>query len=406
VSFVLGIALFAVGIGISIALHEAGHMWSAKAFGMKVRRYYIGFGPTIFSFRRGETEYGMKWIPAGGFCDIAGMTALDPVAPDEEPRAFYKKATWKRVVVLSAGSMMHFLIGIVVLYVLAVSSGLPVDVNAPLVGKTSCVPATQDPVTLAPSPCDPQAPSPAQRAGLQPGDKIISVAGVPTPTWADTVTVIRSHAGPTPFVLERNGHQLTVTVDIATVLRTPVNAQAGHVNPLAPAGAIGVAQLTAPQRYGPLGAVPATFEYTGQMFAATWQGLLMFPEKVPAVLNALAGAPVDKDRPISVVGASIVGGDLAERGQWPVFLLLLAALNFFVGVFNLVPLLPLDGGHIAVNLYERVRDVVRQRLGKTRMPPVDYTRLLPVTYVFILVLGAISVLTVAADIINPIRISQ
>src|ERR1700754_5312002 len=110
VSFALGVVLFAVGIGISVALHEAGHMWTAKAFGMKVRRYYIGFGPRIFSFRRGETEYGMKWIPAGGFCDIAGMTALDPVTVEEAPRAFFRKKTWQRVVVLCAGSAMHFIL--------------------------------------------------------------------------------------------------------------------------------------------------------------------------------------------------------------------------------------------------------------------------------------------------------
>jgi membrane-associated protease RseP (regulator of RpoE activity) len=152
--------------------------------------------------------------------------------------------------------------------------------------------------------------------------------------------------------------------------------------------------------------VPATFAFTGQMFAATWQGLLMFPEKVPAVLKAIGGAPPDLNRPVSVVGASIIGGDAAESGQWSFFLLLLAALNFFVGVFNLVPLLPLDGGHIAVNLYERVRDTVRRRLGKVAMPPVDYTRLLPVTYAFILVLGAISLLTITADIVNPIRLPQ
>lgn len=404
-SFVLGVVLFAVGIGISIALHEAGHMWSAKAFGMKVRRYYIGFGPKVFSFQRGETEYGLKWIPAGGFCDIAGMTALDPVTTEEAPRAFFRRKTWQRVVVLSAGSAMHFLIGIVLLYVLAVSSGLPADSTASLAGRTGCVPATQDPVTLVPSSCDPKNLSPAERAGIKPGDKIVSVGGTPTPNWSDTVNAIRVHAGPTAFVLERDGQELTVTVDVATVQRASVLAQPGHPNQLQPAGAIGLAQLTT-QQYNPVTAVPATFMYTGKMFAATWQGLLMFPEKVPAVLKAIGGAPPDLNRPVSVVGASIIGGDAAEQGQWSFFLLLLAALNFFVGVFNLVPLLPLDGGHIAVNLYERVRDSVRQRLGKAKMPPVDYTRLLPVTYAFILVLGAISLLTITADIINPIRLPQ
>jgi membrane-associated protease RseP (regulator of RpoE activity) len=404
VSFVLGVVLFAIGIGLSIALHEAGHMWSAKAFGMKVRRYFIGFGPKVFSFRRGETEYGLKWIPAGGFCDIAGMTALDPVTADEAPRAFYRKATWKRVVVLSAGSIMHFLVGIALLYLLAVSSGLPTG-DAAIAGQTSCVPATQDPVTLAPSPCDRAAASPARKAGIQPGDTIVSVAGTPTPTWVDAVNVIRTHAGPTPFVVQRDGRRFTVVVDVATVLRTPVNAQPGRPNPLAPAGAIGLGQLTA-MRYGPVDAVPATVAFTGHMFAATWQGLLMFPEKVPAVLKAITGGQQDVNRPVSVVGVSIIGGDAAQQGQWAFFVLLLAALNFFVGVFNLVPLLPLDGGHIAVNLYERVRDSVRRRLGKPTMPPVDYTRLLPVTYAFILLLGAISLLTLTADIVNPIRLPQ
>src|SRR6185312_14277045 len=136
--FVLGVVLFALGIAVSIALHEAGHMYTAKAFGMLVRRYFIGFGPRVFSFRRGETEYGLKWIPAGGFCDIAGMTALDPVTTEEAPRAFFRKPTWQRVVVLSAGSITHFMIGIVLIYVLAVGWGLPTMTPEPIAGTISC----------------------------------------------------------------------------------------------------------------------------------------------------------------------------------------------------------------------------------------------------------------------------
>ncbi|MBJ7352733.1 MAG: site-2 protease family protein, partial [Rhodococcus sp.] len=123
--FALGVVLFAVGIGVSIALHEAGHMWTAKALGMKVRRYYIGFGPKIFSFRRGETEYGLKAIPAGGFCDIAGMTAIDELAPDEVERAMYRQKTWKRIVVMVGGIAMNFVLGIVLVYVLVLGWGTP-----------------------------------------------------------------------------------------------------------------------------------------------------------------------------------------------------------------------------------------------------------------------------------------
>jgi membrane-associated protease RseP (regulator of RpoE activity) len=398
VSFALGVVLFAVGIGVSIALHEAGHMWSAKAFGMKVRRYFIGFGPKIFSFRRGETEYGMKWIPAGGFCDIAGMTALDPVAPDEEPRAFFRKKTWQRVVVLSAGSIMHFIIGVLVLYVMAVGGLLPN--SSPIVQALSpCVTPTASTVAQPP-PCAPGDPAPAKAAGVQPGDVITTVAGVPVTTMTQAQSIIQGKRGPVDVVVERAGRSVPLTIQIAPVTVSDPQTKTTQVQ-----GRIGIV-FPLYQTLNPVQAVPATFVFTGSMFSATWQGLKMFPEKVPAVLKAIGGAPPDKNRPISVVGASIIGGDLAEHGAWAYFLLLLAALNFFVGVFNLVPLLPLDGGHIAVNLYERARDSVRRRLGKVAMPPVDYTKLLPVTYAFVLIIGAISLLTVTADIVNPVRLPE
>jgi membrane-associated protease RseP (regulator of RpoE activity) len=395
VVFALGVVLFALGIAVSIALHEAGHMWTAKAFGMRVRRYFIGFGPKVFSFRRGETEYGLKAIPAGGFCDIAGMTALDEVTPEEAPRAFFRKPTWQRVIVLSAGSLTHFVIGMLLVYALAVSAGLPNLRNTAVVGELSCAANQVSPTALAP--CGPGIPEPAVAAGLRSGDRLVSVAGTPTPTWPDAVTAIRRAGGPTPVVVERDGQELAVTVDVAAVQR--IDATGATVT----VGAIGAGQQTFFE-YGPLAAVPATLEFTGQMFSNVWQGILSFPERIPALWQALDGGVRDENTPVSVVGASIIGGDAAERGLWEYFVLLLALLNFFVGVFNLLPLLPLDGGHIAVNLYERVRDGVRSRLGKPAMPPVDYTRLLPLTYLVILVGGAVSLLTLAADIVNPIRL--
>lgn len=405
-SFWLGVLLFAFGIGVSIALHEAGHMWTARAFGMKVRRYFIGFGPTIWSTNRGGIEYGFKAIPAGGFCDIAGMTALDPVTVDEAPRAFFRKPTWQRVIVLSAGSFAHFCIGLLLLYILAVTAGLP-QLGAtpqpvpPVAGETSCVAVTQDPATGAPAPCDPAVPSPAAAAGIRPGDRILSVAGVPTPDFGTVATTIRKQTGSTTMVVERDGQRLDLTVNVLPVKRLTADAVRDNPNNrLETVGAIG---LGADPRLGLLEAVPATFASTGTIFAATWQGLLRFPEKVPTVLKAIAGEPRDVDSPISVVGASVLGGDLADNGRWALFVTLLIMLNFFIGVFNLLPLLPLDGGHIAVNLYERVRDAVRGRLGRAKMPPVDYTRLLPITYAFIVVLGAVSLLTITADIVNPIR---
>jgi membrane-associated protease RseP (regulator of RpoE activity) len=395
VAFALGVVLFALGIAISIALHEAGHLLTAKAFGMRVRRYFIGFGPRIFSFHRGETEYGLKAIPAGGFCDIAGMTALDTVTAEEAPRAFFRKPTWQRVVVLSAGSATHFVIGMLLIFVLAVGWGLPNLRDVPVAGEVSCA-ADQVSATDV-EPCGPGVPTPAADAGVLPGDTIVSVAGAPTPTWRETVAAIQAAAGPTPIVVERDGEQLPLTVDVAPVQR--LDPQTGAPRTV---GAIGVGQDLVFE-HDALTAIPATIGFTGTMFTEVFQRILEFPERIPAVVDAIAGGERDVNTPVSVVGASIIGGDAAERGLWQFFIFLLAVLNFFVGVFNLLPLLPLDGGHIAVNLYERVRDWVRAKLGKAQMPPVDYTRLLPLTFVVIVIGGGVSLLILTADIVNPIR---
>ncbi len=401
-SFVLGVVLFAVGIGISIALHEAGHMYSAKAFGMKVRRYFIGFGPTLFSFRRGETEYGLKLIPAGGFCDIAGMTALEELPdPEDRKRAFFRFPTWKRVVVLSAGSLTHFALGILLIYVMAVSTGLP-DLNrapAPAVVAeiNQCVAVQAD------GSCQLGSPAPARDAGLQPGDRVLAVAGTPVQNQPELLTAIQSRSGPTEFLLERDGQQRTALIDVA---RVPISALGGEGDK--PVGAIGVKtqRPAAPTvQYGPVDAVGQTVSFTGTMFASTWEAILQFPQKIPPLLDRIAGED-RPDTPVSVVGASVLGGDAVDFGAWWFFLLLLATLNLFVGVFNLLPLLPLDGGHIAVNLYEALRNAVRRAFGRPNGPPVDYNRLMPLTYAVVIVFIGVSALTITADIINPIRLPR
>jgi membrane-associated protease RseP (regulator of RpoE activity) len=404
VTFVLGVVLFAVAIGISIALHEAGHMYSAKAFGMKVRRYFIGFGPTLFSFRRGETEYGLKLIPGGGFCDIAGMTALEELSdPQDRKRAFFRFPTWKRVVVLSAGSLTHFALGIVLIYVMAVSTGLPNLNRAPTPAVVSAV--SQCIAVQADGSCQPGSPAPAKNAGLQPGDRVLAVAGTPVQNYDELSAAIQSRSGPTEFRLERNGQQRTVTIDVA---RVPVSALGRPGNELGNelVGAIGVTPQRAEAvtlQYGPVDAVGQAISFTGTMFVNTWIGLQQFPQKVPLLLDRIAGED-NPDTPVSVVGASVLGGDAAGLGAWWFFLFLLAALNLFVGVFNLLPLLPLDGGHIAVNLYEAIRNAVRRAFGRANGPPVDYTRLMPLTYAFLIVLIGVGALTITADIINPIRL--
>jgi membrane-associated protease RseP (regulator of RpoE activity) len=405
-AYIFGVVLFALGICVSVALHEAGHMVTAKAFGMKVRRYFIGFGPKVFSFRRGETEYGVKWIPLGGFCDIAGMTALDEVTPDEAPRAMWRFKTWKRTVVLAAGSATHFILGFLVLYLMAVSMGLP---NA-LIGKAQvesiadCVQNSTSTTQTAQPDCKPGDPAPAKAAGLRPGDEIVAVNGVSTPTYPDVTAQVQPKSGPVTLDVRRDGQVIPLTVNVVQVeslVPDPANPQGPPK--IAKVGKIGVVFPTM-LHFNAVSAFGGAGMYTADMFVQTWDRLLQFPERIPAVVHAIFGGERDPNTPVSVVGASRIGGEAVEAGLWSLFLILLASLNFFVGVFNLLPLLPLDGGHIAVTWYERVRDWVRGLRGKAAGGPVDYTKLSAITMVLVFLGGAVTLLTVTADIVNPIRL--
>ncbi|MGW4846589.1 M50 family metallopeptidase [Nocardia brasiliensis] len=396
--FALGFVLFALGITISIALHECGHMWTAQATGMKVRRYFIGFGPKIFSFRRGETEYGLKALPLGGFCDIAGMTALDELQPEEVERAMYRQATWKRMVVMSGGIAMNFLLGYILVVFLAVGWGLPRFDQPPAtaLGAMSCV-AQQNPDGSM-QPCT--GTGPAQRAGLQRGDVVTAVNGVTVKTWKEFQSETQKQNGPFTYTVDRNGQSRTIPVTPERVVRYPEGGGAGRE-----VGAVGVGMdFYEPVQYNVLAAIPAAGAFTGDMFVRTFQSLAQLPQKVTALVSAVTGGERDAETPVSVYGASKIGGETAERGLWNVFILVLASLNFFLGAFNILPLLPLDGGHMAVVLYEKVRNTIRGWKGLAPGGPVDYLKLLPVTYVAVVIGGAYMVLTLVADIVNPIKL--
>lgn len=377
-----GVVLFVVGLCLSLSIHEAGHLLTARAFGMRVRRFFVGRGPTLFSIRRGHTEYGLKALPIGGFCEIAGMTTLDDLTPDEDGRAMWRQPWWKRTAVMAAGPLTHVLLAAAILYGMAVTTGLPNlnPVTEPVVASTSC----------AGTVC------PAAEAGLRPGDRITAVAGTGTPLWTDVLAAVRAAAGPTPVTVQRGAETLTLTVDVARVAR-----DGGEV------GMIGATVTPAPAyvTHGPFEATGATVTFTGDLLHRAGTQLIAFPQRIPAVIAAIGGAERTADTPISMVGASRLGGEAVERGLWEVFLMLLASLNLFMAVFNLLPLLPLDGGHIMVIWYERMRDTVRRLRGRPARGPVDFTRLYPVTMALVLLGGAIMLLTITADVVNPVRLS-
>ncbi|MDG3013959.1 site-2 protease family protein [Speluncibacter jeojiensis] len=404
--FVFGVVLFALAIGISVALHECGHMWMAKAFGMKVRRYYIGFGPKIFSFRRGETEYGLKAIPAGGFCDIAGMTALDEIEPDEISRAMYKQAAWKRIMVMLAGVGMNIVLGIALIYTMAMVWGLP-DLNATpkvTVDQTTCIPATQTADGKL-APCT--GTGPAGVAGVRHGDVITSVDGTAVSDGSALAKQVKQAHDSVTLGIDRSGEHLTVTVPIEQVQRYTAPQNGKPAEPVN-VGMIGISMSTvmpAWGQYNALSAVPATFGFTGDLAVKSWDGLMSFPQKIPPLFDSITGGQRSDDTPISVVGASRIGGEFAEQDAWSGFVLLLAQLNFFLALVNLLPLLPFDGGHIAVTVYEKARNAIRRSRGLSIGAPVDYTKLMPVTLTVVVLLGGIMLLTVTADIVNPIRLN-
>jgi membrane-associated protease RseP (regulator of RpoE activity) len=417
---ILGIFVFAVGILISIGLHEFGHMATAKAFGMKVTRYFIGFGPTLFSFRRGETEYGVKPIPFGAFVKIVGMTPQDDdVEPGDEKRAMWRYPVWKRTIVMSAGSMAHFMLGFVILW------GVFAFVPRPDSDATDRAPARVDSVlpcvstqfaldsqTGQPKTCvegtDPA--SAAAAIGLQPGDKILAVNGISVPTWAAMTEKIRASGGQTvSLTYERNGQTMTsFPVPIPSAQRPKLGVQkpANEITSadLETVGQLGITPTVATITSGPVRAIGDAKNQTLFMFENTFVAMKKFPEKVPKLFSALNGGERDPETPISVVGASRIGGELFQKGEFGFFLLLLAGLNFFVGLFNLLPLLPLDGGHIAIAWFEKARTWLYARLGRPDPGRVDYMKLMPVTYAVILVFGGFTLLTLAADIVNPITL--
>lgn len=397
---VVGILAFALAIALSIALHEAGHMFTARAFGMRVRRYFIGFGPTVWSTTKGHTEYGIAALPFGGFCDIAGMTAMDPLTPEEAPHAMVNKPAWQRIAVLAGGIVMNLLIGVVITYLVAVFSGIPnPDADfTPRVGQTVCVADQKDAQTL--DQCSGE--GPAGQAGVRAGDTLVSVDGQVIDGFGDLRDAVAKRPGETVALeVSRDGVPMVIDVPVAAVQR--IDPATGERVTQGAVGIVAAPVQDAVKQFGPVEAVPATARFTGQMLGATVEGIVSFPGKIPGVVASLFGAERDVAGPISVIGASRTGGELVEQNMWSAFWMMLASLNFFLALFNLVPLPPLDGGHIAVVLYERVRDAFRRLRGLGPGAPADYEKLMPLTYVMAAVLLGVGVLVMAADVVNPVR---
>jgi membrane-associated protease RseP (regulator of RpoE activity) len=378
-----GALYFLPALAIAIFLHEGGHFLTAKWFGMKVERFFIGFGPTIWSFRRGETEYGIKAIPAGGFCKIAGMSPYEddanfleaerrrpgdpPVEPTPPERQFRNKPAWQRAIVLAAGSVTHFVVGVLLIYVVLVIVGIPTVTNQ-IDQVIATVPGTAQR-------------APAAAAGLQPGDRIISVDGKPVEDFVDLHDALAGTEGGTvALVYERGGQRRTVDLEPATVTRD------GQTAPF-----LGVQGTPGTERLGPLEGVPASLQQFWRITAASFAGLGSLFTGIADRLDTPAEGGGADGGPVGIVGITRFAGQAILAGQFAFFLMLLVQFNIFVGIANLLPIPPMDGGYLAFLAKEKLT-------GR----PVDLRKVAPVAALIVVLLVMFTAGVLWLDITNPI----
>jgi membrane-associated protease RseP (regulator of RpoE activity) len=404
---VAGILAFVVALLVSVMIHEAGHFLTARRYGMKATQFFVGFGPTLWSTQRGETEYGVKAIPAGGFVKIVGMTPLEEVPPGDEDRAFYKQPAGKRTVVLAAGSVMHFVIAVVLILISSFAVGRVVEGQPALASTSDCV-AADSAATCGSAGAVPGAvPGPAKAAGIQPGDVVTAIGGKKVKDSEEFVRTVRRSAGtPLTLTVQRDGKQRQVTVTPAKVLRPSLEDEKVKEE----VGAIGVSvqRRLATERVGPVDALKDSKESAGLIIKGIGTTLT---EKL-GTITKLYGDDRDPEGFIGVYGAGRISGEVLASQETAgvkllTFLSIMAGLNVFVGVFNLLPLLPLDGGHIAVLLFEQGRDRIRRLFGyRGALQRVDLTKLMPLTYAVVVAFVGLTVWILGADIVNPVRLPQ
>jgi membrane-associated protease RseP (regulator of RpoE activity) len=380
----LGITLFVLALMLAIFLHEGGHFATAKFFGMKVERFFLGFGPTIWSFRRGETEYGIKALPLGGFCKIAGMSpyendanlleedrsATQPAEPTPPERQFRSKPAWQRSIVLAAGSITHFIVAILLTWMVLVAIGIGTGQATTTIDRTVPLSAGVQ--------------SPAQKGGLRAGDQIVAVSGRPVAGF-DELRAALADKGDQRITIEyvRDGVRRSTTVVAAN--------QGGR-------GFLGFQPTEQTRRIGVLAAIPESIKLFWDTTVATVKGLGGFVTGLAQRMSAPQPAPgggggggqVDGG-PVGIVGITRLAGQAVANNQWAIFVAILIQLNIVVGVFNLLPLPPMDGGYLAFVLWQ----VVTRR-------EVDLRKVVPVAALIVGLLVMLTVGLVWLDITNPV----
>ncbi len=437
VPFIVGVLIVALGVAASIALHEVGHLVPAKVFGVKVTRFMVGFGRTLWSKQRGETEYGIKLLPFGGYVQMIGMYppkkpgeapreastgfldsmandarefSAETITPGDEKRSFYLLPAWKKIIIMLGGPLMNLVLGVVLYAVLLSGIGVA-STTTTVAALNECL----KPVTAAEQTCAPGDPTaPGVAAGLAAGDTITAISGKNINTWDELREIIAANPNtPLEITYERAGETRSTVLTPALTERAvytdagqPVLDANGDPQ-LESVGMIGALPETAIQRQ-PLSAVP---RYVGDNVSGVVNVILHLPHRLIDVWNAAFGTEErDPNGPISVVGVGRIAGEIAShdgievKSKVSAMVGLLAGLNIALFVFNLIPLLPLDGGHVAGAVYESAKRRLYRLFGKPDPGPIDTAKMVPFTFAMVLVFGAMSLLLIYADLVKPITL--
>ena len=378
---ILGMLAFVVALLLSVMVHEFGHYITARKYGMWVSEFFVGFGKRIWSVQRGETEFGVKAIPAGGYCKIEGMAPNDEMPEGEEGRAFYKASSGKKLIVLGAGSFLHFVLGFLLLFTLF--AGIGTNQVLPVINQ------------VVPN-------SAAQAAGIQAGDVVLSINGKKVTEWYKDVEVIRQSQGKElTLLLDRNGEEFSVTTSARL---TDIDGTQRYV--------LGIVNDVGLKRSGIFLSLKNSALVTKDFLTESVKSLGKLPEKIPALWGAtVRGEERDANGLVGVVGVARVSGEavgsdkLTPMERLATFVLIVASLNIFVGIFNLLPILPLDGGHMAVAIADEIRAFFARLRGRPRPAAIDVTVLTPITMVVFVVLATLTLLLLVADVINPVTLN-
>ena len=434
--YLFGVLIVFIGLAVSIALHEVGHLIPAKLFRVKVTQFMVGFGKTFFSRHRGETEYGFKAIPLGGYVSMIGMyppkrgevareastgffhemvgearaASTETITEGDEHRAFYQLAVWKKIIIMLGGPLMNLLLAFVFYAVLVAGFGVP-HASTTVGSVSECLVPANSEITE----CSGDVPAaPAAAAGLLPGDEIVAINGTAITDWETVRALVGANPEvPLTFDVQRDGAKMSLDLTPATNERVMSDAQGNAV--MHDDGTYAV------ETVGMMGVVPA-YELVKQPVTAA-PGLVAdnisavvnvvvnLPDRLVAVWNAAFGAGErEADGPISVVGVGRIAGELVSSTETAVvdkaqsMIGLLASLNVALMVFNLIPLTPLDGGHIAGALYEGAKRRLWKLFGKGDPGPVDTAKMVPVTLAVATLLIGMTILLVYADIVKPISL--